>query len=80
MKNMLAGLFTVAMIAIGGKALAAELTVDRLLAQGYTVVGTITSPIGPGVFLQKGASLELCFVSETPTSVNVTTRYCKPVH
>ena len=52
---------------------------ETLLADGYTVVAAVTSQIGPGVFLQKGKSLELCFVSETPSSPSVSTRYCKPV-
>ncbi len=58
---------------------AEEQTVEALLAEGYAVVGAITSQIGPGLFLQKGPSLFLCFVSETPDSPGVTTRYCKPV-
>jgi hypothetical protein len=66
---------------VGSAARAEEApTVDTLLAQGYTVVAAITSQIGPGVFLQKGQSLELCFVAETPNSPSMTTRYCKPVH
>jgi hypothetical protein len=69
------------LVAIGSMASAAETTtVDTLLADGYTVVAAVTSQIGPGVFLQKGQSLQLCFVSETPSSLAVTTRYCKPVH
>ena len=68
--------------ASGGLAAAAEapVTVSSLLAQGYTVVGVITSPIGPGLFLEKGPSLYACFASETPTSSDLKTRYCKPVH
>ena len=54
-------------------------TVKSLLAQEFTVVGTITSPIGAGVFLQKKDKLFLCFVAETPSSTAVATRYCKPV-
>jgi hypothetical protein len=74
---------SVAIVALAGADSAAvaddTATVDTLLAQGYTVVAAITSQIGPGVFLQKGQSLELCFVSETQSSLAVTTRYCKPV-
>jgi hypothetical protein len=55
-------------------------TVASLLGQEFTVVGTIASNIGPGVFLQKKDKLFLCFISETPASPAVTTRYCKPVH
>jgi hypothetical protein len=54
-------------------------TIQSLLAQDFTVVGAITSPIGPGVLLQKKDKLFLCFASETPTSAVVATRYCKPV-
>ncbi len=60
-------------------ALAQAVTVKSLLAQEFTVVGAITSKIGAGVFLQKKDKLFLCFVSETPTSASVATRYCKPV-
>ncbi len=69
------------LMGISSAVLAAETTtVDTLLADGYTVVAAVTSQIGPGVFLQKGKSLELCFVSETPNSPGLTTQYCKPVH
>lgn len=54
-------------------------TVKSLLAQGFAVVGTIVSPIGPGLFLQKKDQLFVCFVAETPRSPTLTTRYCKPV-
>jgi len=64
----------------GTPALADEaVTVQSLLAKGYAVVGTVPSPIGPGLFLAQPNSLYLCFVSETPSSPAVTTRYCKPV-
>ena len=56
-----------------------NVTVQSLLAQDFAVVGSITSPIGAGVFLQKKDRLFLCFVSETPNSPTVATRYCKPV-
>ena len=55
-------------------------TVESLLSQGFTVAGAISSPIGPGLFLQKGPTLYACFVSETPNSPALTTLYCKPVH
>jgi hypothetical protein len=82
MKNVAIGsLAFLTFAAVSVSALADDaVTVDALLAQGYAVVGAITSQIGPGVFLQKGQDLELCFVSETPNSAAVTTRYCKPVH
>jgi hypothetical protein len=69
-----------ALAGLATPAVAAEsVTVESLLAQDYVVVGAITSPIGPGLFLQEKQKLYLCFVSETPQSAAVTTRYCKPV-
>ena len=43
-------------------------TVQSLLRQEFAVVGAITSPTGPGLFLQKKDQLFVCFVSETPQS------------
>jgi len=82
MRNWVVWLFACGgLVGIGSMAFAAETTtVDTLLAEGYAVVAAVTSQIGPGVFLQKGQSLQLCFVSETPNSPALTTRYCKPVH
>ena len=54
-------------------------TVQSLLNEGYAVAGVIPSPAGPGVFLQKGTALVVCFVAETPDLPTVATRYCKPV-
>jgi hypothetical protein len=67
-----------ALAALASPALAAE-TVQSLLAQEFTVVGTMASQIGPGLFLQKKDKLFLCFASETEKSTTVATRYCKPV-
>ena len=58
---------------------AQNMTVQSLMNEGYTVAGVITSPAGPGVFLQKSNALIVCFVAETPGSATVATRYCKPV-
>jgi len=59
---------------------AERITVNSLLNQGYDLAGTIsTASGGPGLFLRKGARLYFCFVSETPQSATVTTRYCKPI-
>jgi len=59
---------------------AQTMTVQSLLNNGYTVAGIFTSKIGwPGVFLQKGNTLVLCFVGEKPDSASVDTQYCKPV-
>ena len=54
---------------------------ERAIADGdgYTVAGVVTSPAGPGVFLQKGNALIVCFVAEKPDSASVDTQYCKPV-
>ena len=74
---VLAGMLVATSIA----ALAQEkVTVQSLLTQEFTIVGTIPSPAGPGLFLQKKDQLFVCFVSETPQSTAVTTGYCKPVH
>lgn len=55
-------------------------TVASLLAEGYRVVAAVPTQIGPGLFLQRDASLYACFVSETPDSPDLKTIYCKPVH
>jgi hypothetical protein len=75
---------TLAMIAalaiVSGAVLAEQaVTVQSLLKEGFNVTGAITSPAGPGLFLQKDDHLYFCVVSETPQSSAVTTRYCKPV-
>jgi hypothetical protein len=57
-----------------------SVTVQSLLAQQFAIVGAATSPAGGAlVFLQRQQQLYLCFITETPQSVAVTTRYCKPV-
>ena len=55
-------------------------TVESLLKDGYEVKGVFPSNAGPGLVLQKGATLTMCFVAETPKSADVVTQYCKPVH
>jgi hypothetical protein len=62
-------------------ATAAEtITVQSLLKQEFAVVGVTFNPaVGAGLFWQKKDQLFTCFVSETPQSPVVTTRYCKPV-
>jgi hypothetical protein len=68
-------------VACSGSAQADEtVTVQSLLKQDFAIVGAIASAAGPGLFLQKKDQLFVCFVSETPNSPAVTTRYCKPVH
>ena len=76
---MALGLLAAAGLTTGASA-ADGTTVEALLGQGYTVVAAIPSPIGPGLFLQKGATLVACFVAEKPDSPALTTTYCKPVH
>ena len=58
---------------------AQTVNVQSLMSDGYTVAGVIASPAGPGVFLQKGNALVVCFVAEKPGSPSVDTQYCKPV-
>ena len=55
-------------------------TVESLLKDGYEVKGVFPSNAGPGLVLQKGDKLTMCFVAETPKSADVATQYCKPVH
>ncbi len=64
----------------GGATAEETATVQSLLRQEFAVVGVIFNPaVGAGLFLQKKDQLFSCFVSETPQSPAVTTRYCKPV-
>jgi hypothetical protein len=55
-------------------------TVEALLKDGYEVKGVFPSNAGPGLVLQKGDKVSMCFVAETPKSADVVTQYCKPVH
>jgi hypothetical protein len=80
MKLLKAIALSVVTCAFSGTAMSDEqITVQSLLAKQFATVGAVTSPVGPGLFLQKGDQLFLCFVSETPNSQAVSTRYCKPV-
>ncbi|HLH91962.1 MAG TPA: hypothetical protein VKX28_26320 [Xanthobacteraceae bacterium] len=55
-------------------------TVQSLLAQGFTIVGVSAPASGGGaLYLQQKEKLYFCFVTETPNSPALTTRYCKPV-
>ena len=66
--------------AIQTAASAQTMNVQSLLDQGYSVAGILSPPKGgAGIFLQKGNTLVMCFVAETPTSPTVATGYCKPV-
>ena len=57
-----------------------KVTVSSLLAQDYTIAGTLSPPSGgAGLLMRKGAKLYFCFTTETPQSAVVSTRYCKPV-
>ena len=58
---------------------AEEVTVKSLTAQGFTVVSSFMTQIGPGLFLQNGEKLYLCFVTERRETQTITTNYCKPV-
>jgi hypothetical protein len=64
---------------VGATARAADVTVTSLLGEGYTLVSSWMSPIGPALFLQKDGSLYLCFVQEKPDTPTLKTLYCKPV-
>ena len=50
---------------------------QSLLKQDFAIVGAITSPAGPGLFLQKKEQLFVCSVAETPQSQTVATHYRK---
>jgi hypothetical protein len=54
-------------------------TVSALLHQGFEVVGVTQTSAGAGLFMRKADKMYACFVSETPTSPTISTRYCKPV-
>jgi hypothetical protein len=60
-------------------ALAQQATVKSLIGEGYVVVSTFMSRIGPAIFLQKEGTLYVCFVTETPDSPVLKTNYCKTV-
>jgi hypothetical protein len=69
------------LVAISAPATAEEnVTVQSLLNQDFTVVSTITTHVGSGLFLQKKDQLFVCFVVETQQSLTLNTLYCKPVH
>jgi hypothetical protein len=58
---------------------AQQTTVKSLIGDGYAVVSTFMTPIGPALFLQKADSLYVCFVTETLDSPVLRTNYCKAV-
>ena len=62
-----------------GAASAAEMTVKSLIGDGFTVVSSVMTAVGPGLFLQKADRLYLCFVTERRDTPVITTNYCKPV-
>jgi hypothetical protein len=70
---------TIALLLSTSHVSAENMTVQSLMNEGYTVAGVITSPAGPGVFLQNGHALLVCFVAEKPGSPMLATQYCKPV-
>ena len=75
-----AGMLLASHIAASAQSSAQKPTVQSLLNDGYTIAGITTSQTGGGlVYLQKGKTLMLCFVTETPSSAAVDTQYCKPV-
>ena len=57
-----------------------KITATSLLAQDYVIAGTLSVPSGgAGLFMRKDSKLYFCFLTETPQSATVSTRYCKPV-
>jgi hypothetical protein len=71
-----AALFAVSVVAAHAQQ---GVTVDSLLKEGYEVKAAFPSNAGPGLVLQKGDKVVMCFVAETPKSADVATQYCKPV-
>jgi hypothetical protein len=63
-----------------GAAAKEGLSVEALLKEGYEVKAAFPSNAGPGLVLQKGNQIVMCFVAETNASTDVVTQYCKPVH
>jgi len=72
-------LVVAALVGPTAPALAQQPTVASLLKDGFTLASTIPSPAGPGLFLVKGDKMFFCVIAETEKSVDVATRYCKPV-
>ena len=77
MKVIVAALLSA--IAAGAASAQDGVTVQALLTEGYEIKGVIPSNAGPGLLLQKGDQLVMCFVAETPQSADISTQYCKPV-
>jgi predicted porin len=73
--------FAALLVALACGAARAEdaITVSGLLHQGFDVVGVNQTSAGAGIFMRKADKMYACFVSETPTSPTISTRYCKPV-
>ena len=80
MKRLSIAMFLAALTMPDGGAWAQQgVTVEALLKDGYEVKAAFPSNAGPGLVLQKGGSLLMCFVAETPKSAAIVTQYCKPV-
>jgi hypothetical protein len=79
MRNI-APLTALALAATQTAASAQTMSVQSLMDDGYTLVGVTAPPAGGGgVWLRKGNALVFCFVTESPSSPTVATKYCKPV-
>lgn len=76
----LAGSMAAVALLSAGVAAEEAATVESLIKQGFAIVGTTAPASGGGaVFLQKKEQVFFCYITETPSSPAVTTRYCKPV-
>jgi uncharacterized membrane protein len=74
------GLALLLSLSVSADAQQQSVTVQSLLRQDFAVVGAANGPRGgANLFLQKKDKLYFCFVSETPSSATVATKYCKPV-
>jgi len=76
---MIARALIAAALLASSPALAQQANVAALLKDGFTLASTIPTPAGPGLFLVKAERLFFCVLAETEKSVDVATRYCKPV-
>jgi hypothetical protein len=68
-----------AALAMGSATAQEGASVSSLLKDGYEIKGVIPSTAGPGILLEKGSDVVMCFVAETSESDAIVTQYCKPV-
>ena len=72
-------LVTIGALSVGTANAQEKVSVKALTGDGYAVVSSFMTNIGPAIFLQKAGNLYLCFVTERPDTPEIITNYCKPV-